>query len=186
MSYRAEAERFELSGPLAEPNTLAGCRLRPLGHTSILAGIDGVEPTTNGLTGHCSATELYPRGVTEGVRTLGLRSHIPALCLPELQSPAEPRGVEPRSMDFQSIAYTTSAKAPVSSGHQDSNLGLRSQSPAYSPLHYAPIRRADGARTRKSSLRKSDVLPIRRQHACCTPGRIRTAITGFGGRYPIR
>ena len=26
---------------------------------------------------------------------------------------AEPRGIEPRSMDFQSIAYTTSAKAPA-------------------------------------------------------------------------
>ena len=34
----AEAEGFEPSKPLAEFNTLAGCRLRPLGHTSILCG----------------------------------------------------------------------------------------------------------------------------------------------------
>ena len=32
--FLAEAERFELSEPPVEFSTLAGCRLRPLGHTS--------------------------------------------------------------------------------------------------------------------------------------------------------
>ena len=43
------------------------------------AGIDGIEPTTNGLTGHCSTTELYSLGAANGPRTHDLRSHIPAL-----------------------------------------------------------------------------------------------------------
>ena len=42
-------------------STLAGCCLRPLGHTSMLAGIEWLEPTTRWLTAIRSATELYSR-----------------------------------------------------------------------------------------------------------------------------
>ena len=62
----------------------------------------GLEPSTSGSTIQYSGQLSYSHHV------------------------AEPRGVEPRSMDFQSIAYTTSAKAPS-------------------------LCRADGNRTRKSS-----------------------------------
>lgn len=51
------------------------------------AGIDGIEPTTNGLTGHCSTSELYSRGVNGGARTLDLLIHNQALLPTELQSP---------------------------------------------------------------------------------------------------
>lgn len=45
-----------------------------------VAGIEGFEPPAHGLTVRCSAAELYPLWcVSEGNRTLGHRSHNPAL-----------------------------------------------------------------------------------------------------------
>lgn len=72
---------------------------------------------------HAAIAPCFHIRAGKGLRTLDLRSHIPALLPTELCSPyhAEPRGIEPRSSDFQSDAYTTSAKAPFLSRRRGSN-----------------------------------------------------------------
>ena len=46
--------------------------------------------------------------------------------------------------------------------------------------------RAGADQLRKSPPREGDVLQVGRQHVSCTPGRIRTSITGSGDQYPFR
>ena len=101
-----------------------------------VAGIEGFEPPAHGLTVRCSAAELYPLWcVSEGNRTLGHRSHNPALF--HLSYRHHVFRWNPEDSDLVlgifSPAHRPSAKAPWYPP-EDSNFHLRLRRPPSYPL----------------------------------------------------